>query len=103
MVHIVALEVLLARITIHPSQKSQILALIQNEAPTKVPPKYVDYADFFFFELMMELIENISINKHVIKLQKNKQLPYRSIYNLGPVELETLKSYIKTHLKTEFI
>ena len=32
-----------------------------------------------------------------------KQLPYRPIYAFNLMELETLKAYIKTHLKTGFI
>ncbi len=51
----------------------------------------------------MELPENISINKYTIELVKGKQPPYGPIYALSPVELETLKAYIKTHLKTKFI
>ena len=48
-------------------------------------------------------MENTGINKHVIALEKGKQLPYEPIYSLRPVELETLKTYIKTNLKTGFI
>ena len=33
----------------------------------------------------------------------DKQPSYELIYNLGPVELEILKTYIKTHLKTRSI
>ena len=51
----------------------------------------------------MELPENTGIKKHAIKLEIGKQPPYRPIYSLRPVELETLKTYIKTHLKTSFI
>ena len=51
----------------------------------------------------MELPENTGINKHAIKLQDGKQPPYGPIYSLGPMELETLKTYIETHLKTGFI
>ncbi len=51
----------------------------------------------------MELPENTSMNEHTIKLVKDKQPPYGPIYSLGLVELETLKTYIKTHLKTGFI
>ena len=47
--------------------------------------------------------ENTWINKHAIELQDGKQPPYGPIYSLGLVELETLKTYIKTHLKTRFI
>ena len=51
----------------------------------------------------MELPENTGINEHAIELVEGKQPPYRPIYSLGPVELETLKAYIETHLKTGFI
>ncbi len=51
----------------------------------------------------MKQPENIGINKHAIELINGKQPPYGPIYALSPVELETLKTYIKTHLKTGFI
>ena len=51
----------------------------------------------------MELPENTGINKHAIELIEGKQPPYGPIYSLGLVELETLKAYIETHLKTGFI
>ena len=51
----------------------------------------------------MQLPENTGINEHAIELVEGKQPPYGPIYSLGPVELETLKAYIKTHLKTGFI
>ena len=103
MVHVAALEAPLAGMAIHPSREAQISALIQDEAPTKVPSKYADYADVFSFDLAMELPENTGINKHAIELQDGKQPLYGPIYSLGPVELETLKTYIETHLKTGFI
>ncbi len=43
------------------------------------------------------------MNKYAIELIKGKQPPYGPIYALSPVELETLKTYIETHLKTGFI
>ena len=51
----------------------------------------------------MELLENTGMNEHAIELVDGKQSLYKSIYALSPVELETLKAYIKTHLKTGFI
>ena len=102
-VHVAALEAPLAGMAIHPSRAAQISALIQDEAPTEVPPEYADYADVFSFDLAMELPENTGINEHAIELQDGKQPPYGPIYSLGPVELETLKTYIETHLKTGFI
>ena len=88
--HVAAMEAPLAGMTIHLSHKAQILALIQDEASTKVPLKYVNYVDIFSFNLAMELRENTGINKHAIKLEKGKQPPYRPIYSLGPIEQETL-------------
>ena len=51
----------------------------------------------------MVLPERIELNEHAIDLEDGKQPPYGPIYSLSPVELETLKIYIKTHLKTGFI
>ena len=51
----------------------------------------------------MELPENIETNEHAIKLIDSNQSFYGSIYTLSLVELETLKIYIRTYLKTEFI
>ena len=57
----------------------------------------------FSFHLPIELAKNIEINKYTIKLQNGKQLPYRLIYSLELVKLETLKAYIKTYPKNRFI
>ncbi len=51
----------------------------------------------------MELPETTGINEHAIELIDGKQPPYGPIYALSPVELETLKAYIETHLLTGFI
>ena len=66
--HVAALEAPLAGMMIYPLQVAQIAALKQDEAPIKVPPKYVDYANIFSFNLAMELPKNTGINKHAIKL-----------------------------------
>lgn len=47
--------------------------------------------------------ENTGINRYIIKIEENKQPPYRLIYALSPVELKTLKTYMETHLETGFI
>ncbi len=65
--------------------------------------EYSDYTDVFSTDLAIELLENISINKYAIDLIKRKQPLYGSIYTFSLVELETLKAYINTHLKTRFI
>ena len=38
-----------------------------------------------------------------MELKKGKQLLYKPIYSLGPVELKTLKTYIETNLANCFI
>ena len=43
------------------------------------------------------------MNEHAIKLEKGKQPLFGPIYSLGPVELEMLKTYIKTNLANGFI
>ena len=108
-VHVATLEV--PKITIHPSQTAQILgsnavqiaALKQNKASIEVPTKYSDFSDVFLETEALVLPERIDLNEHAIELEGDKQPPYRPIYSPGPVELETLKAYIKTNLKTEFI
>ena len=72
MVHVAALEAPLVGMVIHLLREAQISALIQDEAPTKVPPKYADYVDVFLFNLAIELPKNTSINKHAIELQDGK-------------------------------
>ena len=51
----------------------------------------------------MELQENIGINEYAIKLEEDKQPPFGPIYSLGSIELETIKTYIKTNLANGFI
>ena len=68
-----------------------------------VPIEYSDFADLFSKKSAEVLPERTGINKHAIKLEDGKQPPYRPIYNLGPLELETLKTYIKRNLANGFI
>ena len=51
----------------------------------------------------MELLENTEINGHAIELKEGKQPLFGTIYSPGPLELETLKTYIKTNLANDFI
>lgn len=48
----------------------------------------------------MQLIKNTYINQHIIELIEDKQSFWGSIYSLSLVELEILKAYIETQLKT---
>lgn len=63
----------------------------------------MNYADVFSPNLVMELSKNIGINKYVFELVNGKQSFYGSIDSLDLMELETIKVYIKTYLKTRFI
>ena len=65
--------------------------------------EYSDYSNIFLVENVVELPENIGINEHAIKQKKDKQPLFWPIFSLGPVELETLKTYIKTNLANGFI
>lgn len=65
--------------------------------------KYSDYLNVFSFDLVIELSKNIGINKYAMKLIRSIQLFYKLIYALSLIELEILKTYIKTYLKIGFI
>ena len=101
--HVLVLEALLLGMTIYPLRKAQIAALKQNKAPTKVLNKYSDFANVFSEKKALMLLEQTNLNKYAIELERDKHLPYRPIYSLRPIKLKTLKTYIKTYLKTGFI
>ena len=88
---------------VHSKRQAQVGALLFDAASTEVPVEYSDYNNIFSAENIVELPENTGINKHAIKLEEGKQPPFGPIYSLGPVKLETLKTYIKTNLANGFI
>ena len=88
---------------VYSKKQIQIKALLFDKASTEVLAEYSDYSDVFSMENAAELPENTRINKHVIKLEKVKQPPFGSIYSLGPIKLETLKTFIDTNLANDFI
>ena len=102
-VHVASLESPSQEGDVHPSRRAQIAALVANEAPTSIPTEYSDFADVFSPALASELPEYTGINDHAIELVDDWQPPYGSIYSLGLIELETLKTYIETNLKNDFI
>ena len=65
--------------------------------------EYSDYNNVFLLENITKLPENTRINEHTIKLEEDKQPLFGPIYSLEPVELETLKTYIKINLANDFI
>ena len=83
---------------VHSEKQAQVGTLLFDEAPTEVPAEYSDYSNVFSAENAAELPENTGINEHAIKLEEGKQPFFGPIYSLRLVELETLKTYIKTNL-----
>ena len=83
--------------------KAQVGALLFNKALIEILIEYSDYSNIFLTEYIAELPENNGMNEHAIKLKEGKQPPFGPIYSLKPVELETLKTYIKTNLVNSFI
>ena len=88
-------------IPIYPSYQVQVAVLTSKE--TGIPAEYSDFSNIFSSDSAAELPEHTGINDHPINLLDDKQPPYGSIYSLGPIELETLKTYIKANLASGFI
>ena len=86
---------------VHASQQAQI-SLLDVEKVT-ISSKYTDYTNVFSPNSAAELPKHTGINDYPIDLIDNKQPLYGPIYSLGPMELETLKTYIKTNLANGFI
>lgn len=80
------------------------MAILQwNKIPIKIIANNADFVDSFSSNQVIELPDYIGMNEYAVKLIKSKQPPYRPIYDLSPVILKTLKTYIKIHLKSGFI
>ena len=88
---------------VYSKKQAQVGAFLFDKAPIKVLAEYSDYSDVFLVNNTVELPENTGMNKHAIELEEGKQPPFDPIYSLGPVELETLKTYIKTNRANGFI
>ena len=82
---------------IHPDRAAQIVSLLTEKV--RIPDEYSDFADVFSEVKALVLPKHTELNEHAIDLKDDKQPSYGPIYSLGPVELETLKTYIETHLK----
>ena len=87
--------------SIHLARKAQLALLLTKKVT--VPVKYSDFADVFSKKSANVLPERTGVNEHAIELEEGKQPPYGPIYILAPIELETLKTYIKTNLVNGFI
>lgn len=89
--------------SIHQNKKTQIKASIANKALIKVLANYLDYANIFFRNLVIELPEYTRINNHVTNFVEKNKLRYSKIYSLQSVELKTLKTKIEFYINTKFI
>lgn len=67
------------------------------------PLNILTILNVFSSDSTVELPKHIYINNHLINLIDNKQLLYDLIYNLKPMELQILKTYIKINLANNFI
>ena len=86
---------------IHSNKAVQITSLLTKKV--KILDRYSDFVNIFSEEKTLVLLKWIEFNQDVIELEKGKRSLYGPIYSLNPVELETLKTYIETYLKTGFI
>ena len=87
--------------TIYPARKAQIASLLNKKVI--VLAKYLDFANVLSKKSAKVLPEQSAVNEHTIKLKKSKQPTYGPIYNLSPLELKILKTYIETNLANGFI
>ena len=83
--------------------EAQVGALLFNKTPTEVQTEYSDYSNVFLAKYKAKLPENTRMNEHPIELEEGKQPLFGPIYSLGPVKLETLKTFIKINLANGFI
>ena len=60
------------KMPVHSKKHTQIKALLFNKASIKVLIKNFDYNNVFLAENVAELSENTRMNKHAIKLEKDK-------------------------------
>lgn len=72
--------------------EAQIALLVDKKVP--IPNKYLDFVDIFLKMSVAKLFKHSVINKYLINLESKKQSPYCPIYNLGQIELETVKTFI---------
>ena len=86
---------------IYLDRAAQIASLLAEKM--RISDKYSDFADVFLKEKALVLPECTELNEDTINLENGKQPLYEPIYSLSLVELEILKTYIETHLKTGFI
>lgn len=102
-VYVAALEIPMSMMIVYSIRIFLLATLKKNKALTEVPMEYSNFTDVFLPDQRIDILDYNRINEYAIKLVKDKPLLYSLIYTLSPIELKTLKMYIKTNLKTAFI
>lgn len=88
-------------ITTHVIEKLQISLLLDEEI--FILAKYSNFANVFLNKSAKILPKDIEAQKHIIKLENDKELSYTYIYNLRLAKVETLKIYIQINLNNGLI
>lgn len=57
----------------------------------------------FYIKIALMLPQQTDLNKYAIELKDGKQLFYGPLYSLGLVQLEILRTYMKTYLKIRLL
>lgn len=83
--------------------RAQLAVFFAGNAHIVIFFKYADFADVFTSEFVVKLLKYIRINNYLIDLVNGQQLFYKLIWNLEPVQLEILKTYIKINVANGFI
>lgn len=65
--------------------------------------KYLNHTNVFFPNSIVKLFKHTNINKNLINLIDDKQLPYSLIYSLRLIKYEILKTCITNNLANGFI
>lgn len=60
--------------------------------------KYAEYIDRFLQKTIAKLQKQTDFKNHIINLKKGRQLPYKPIFSLRSLEVETLTTYIRVNL-----
>lgn len=85
--YVIASKAPLLELLIHLNREAWIAFLFTKKVT--IPDKYSDFADVFSVEKALMLPKQTKLNKHIIKLESDKQSLYRLIYSLDQVELKT--------------
>lgn len=69
---------------VYPSHQAQLELLLADKVFIEVLSEYLDYADIFSFDYVIDLPKITGINVYAIELVESKQPLYKLIYSLRP-------------------